>query len=545
MKNRSFIALLGSVGLLVAGAAVVLFPSLAGAHANSVTGESACVDASGTYTVTWTIVNDYPLSETATLTSTAGGGSLSQASISIVANGTGQVTQTNIPGNATTASLHVDGLWSDSATHSISGSVALSGQCITKVTPVAPTILQATCTNTPGDATTPTYTVPATAGVNYQVAGSTVAAGQYPLAQGSSVAITAVAQAGYALQGTTTWTLTANVINCVVTATPATPTILQAACTGTPGDATNPSYTVPTTTGVNYFANGSSVAAGQHPLAQGSSVTITAVAQAGYALAEGAQSSWTLTANVIDCTVHVTVVTTVFGNETCVNRASVAGTLILANTTGVTYTVTPSTAIIGFVPASGDSVVTPADVVSATIPAGTYSVTPGVTVIVTAVAAPGYTLEGTTVFPHTYPAALDCTEHVTPLTPTFMVQQCLTPSYTVQPATVTIPSTTGITYSLDGTVIPAGTVVVGVGTHTVTAAAVTGYTLAAYPVGGWTTTTTAVPCALSVLSALPTPPVLASTGTDSADLAILGVLVLVAGAGLVALTSRRRNDTEA
>jgi hypothetical protein len=55
------------------------------------------------------------------------------------------------------------------------------------------------------------------------------------------------------------------------------------------------------------------------------------------------------------------------------------------------------------------------------------------------------------------------------------------------PAFITIPATTGVQYSINGVVHAAGDVILAAGTYQVTAAALTGYQLAAdYPVGGWT-----------------------------------------------------------
>jgi len=675
--------------MVIAAGAVALFPSLAGAHHNTVTGVSACADESGTYTVTWSIQNsEANTAETATLTYT-GGGTLSSSTVDIGKGGTVQVTQSGIPGTATSASLTADGLWTNGQTNQSSGSVTLGGTCTTTATPAAPTVTQAECTGpgqaatptyripattgveyrinsqavaagtyslaqgssvtvtavaqpgytltgqtswtltanridctvtstpatptiaqaectAPGQATTARYTIPTTAGVEYRIGGDRVAAGSYDLAQGSSVTVTAVAQPGYTLTGQSTWTLTANRIDCTVKATPATPTITQAACTGTPGDATIPTYTIPATAGVNYLVNGSVVAAGTYSTTQGATVSITAEPKSGYVL-EGT-ASWSLQATAIDCTEHVTVVAAVFGNETCVNRASVDGTLVLPATTGVVYSVSPASAIIAAVPAP--DAVTAID--GSNVAPGTYAITPGVTITVTARPATGYTLEGTTTFTHVYPAALDCTEHVepaqattatytipattgveyrvngsetaaqagtyplaqgasveieasaktgytlegddewtltaktidctvttTPTAPTYTVQACLYPSYTVQPATVTIPATTGVVYSLDGVVTPAGRVTVGTGAHTVTAAGVEGYELIGYPAGGWSTTITAVPCEYAVLA---NPPSLASTGADAFDLLIAGGLVLLVGAGLVVATRSRRDS---
>lgn len=67
----------------------------------------------------------------------------------------------------------------------------------TNVTPTAPTF-----TDVSGTASD-TYTIPATTGVDYQVGGTTKAAGTYPGI--GTVTVNAIAQAGYTLLGTTSW----------------------------------------------------------------------------------------------------------------------------------------------------------------------------------------------------------------------------------------------------------------------------------------------------------------------------------------------------
>jgi len=57
-----------------------------------------------------------------------------------------------------------------------------------------------------------TYTIPMTVGVDYVVNGSIVAAGTYPAT--GTVAVTAVAQAGYTLTGTTSWNHTFTNVPC-------------------------------------------------------------------------------------------------------------------------------------------------------------------------------------------------------------------------------------------------------------------------------------------------------------------------------------------
>ena len=538
MKKRALTAALGSVGLLAAAAAVVLFPSLAGAHTNNVTGSSVCDN--GTHTVTWTIKNSESAesghTETATFTAT-GGGELNPAKTVIIpAGGSGQVVQSGIPNAATTATLTVDAAWSDGATETgMKGTVTFSGTCTTTVTPVEPTIAQSIC-NGPGDPSTPKYTIPSTTGVSYLVDGSAKDAGMYALAQGASVTVTATAQTGYALTGKTSWTLTADAKDCIshVTAPPAVfadekcENLSSVAGTLVVTAKAGITYSVSPASAIVQLgssSNGSAaLPAGSYTVTPGVSVTVTAAASAGYALDGPATFAHTYP-KALDCTDHVVPVVPAVTQTACTGPGAVKGaSYTIPATTGVVYSVNDSE--------------TP-------VKAGTYPLAQGETVVVHADALTGYTIDGTDEWTITADER-NCDVTATPATPTYSAQQCQYPSYTVQPATVTIPSTTGVVYSLDGKVTPAGIVTVAVGPHAVTAAAVEGYELAAYPVAGWTTTITAVPCEVAVLAEPPTRPVLASTGTDSANLAIVGVLVLLAGGGLVALTSRRRRaDIEA
>lgn len=116
-----FVLLLMSVGLGV---------SPASAHANAVTGSASC-QADGTYTVTWTIANDYSLAETSvTLVSYTGGGSLSGLPTTIAKSpAKATVTQSGIPGSTTSASLKVKGTWSDGYHQNDQGFVSLKGDC--------------------------------------------------------------------------------------------------------------------------------------------------------------------------------------------------------------------------------------------------------------------------------------------------------------------------------------------------------------------------------------------------------------------------------
>ncbi len=73
--------------------------------------------------------------------------------------------------------------------------------------------------------------------------------------------------------------------------------------TATPATSVDPTcdqlgfYIIPTTVGVNYTVDGQVVAAGNHTVPNGTTVTIVAVAQQGYAFDQGTPTSWTYTIN--------------------------------------------------------------------------------------------------------------------------------------------------------------------------------------------------------------------------------------------------------
>jgi hypothetical protein len=130
-----------------------------------------------------------------------------------------------------------------------------------------------------------TYTIPTSTGVNYQISGSTITAGTYPGT--GTVTVNAVAQAGYSLTGTTQWLHTFTNIACEQAVTPAAVTF-DDEC-GTEDD----EYTIPTTIGVNYQVAGVTKSAGTY--SGTGTVTVTAVAQAGYSLTGTTQWSHTFT----------------------------------------------------------------------------------------------------------------------------------------------------------------------------------------------------------------------------------------------------------
>ena len=127
----TFVAMLG----------VGFFASPAFAHANSVSTVTSCQVSGANYVITWTIANDWYLTETATVTATSAAGGLATVSptsvpIAATPNGTpvgsyktATVTQT-LPATTTgTVSITVVGKWSDNATQTATGNVTLGSGC--------------------------------------------------------------------------------------------------------------------------------------------------------------------------------------------------------------------------------------------------------------------------------------------------------------------------------------------------------------------------------------------------------------------------------
>ena len=213
-RPRSIAAIAISIGLgSVASFALVTDAS---AHANIVHGSAVCNQTNGTYTITWTIANDYNLSETVSKVSNTGGGTLSGLPATIAASphtpyNTVAATQTGVPGTAPSATLTINGLWSDGYHQQDGSSVTLGGNCVippTSTTTAAATFTDATCAVATGS-----YTIPASTSANYFVAingGAAAAAAASTVSEpaGTAIVVTAVAKTGFVLTGTTTWTHT-------------------------------------------------------------------------------------------------------------------------------------------------------------------------------------------------------------------------------------------------------------------------------------------------------------------------------------------------
>lgn len=106
-----------------------LLPIGASAHANAVSASQICLE-NGDAQVTWTITNDFNLSESAHYSHT-NPALVGDPFVSILAgNGqTGSVVEVYSGLSTTTLNLYVKGVWSDTFSTQNSGSITLSGDC--------------------------------------------------------------------------------------------------------------------------------------------------------------------------------------------------------------------------------------------------------------------------------------------------------------------------------------------------------------------------------------------------------------------------------
>lgn len=212
-------------------------------------------------------------------------------------------------------------------------------------------------------------------------------------------------------------------VDCAHIVTPVAP-----AFTDLCGDAGD-TYTLPTTTGVTYqvkinFGFFSNKAAGTHNVTDGDTITVKAVANNGYTLIGTTQWSYNFSAD--DCTVTPATPTNI---DLC---GTANDTYTIPVTIGVTYQIKV-----------GNSWVNK--------PAGTY--TGSSTVEIRAIAKPGYDLAGSdSNYKWTFNfSSTACPVSVTPTAPT-KIDLCGKAN-----DTYTIPSTTGVTYKVNGNTKAAGT----------------------------------------------------------------------------------------
>ncbi len=361
------------------------------------------------------------------------------------------------------------------------------------VTPVAPTVTPSGACGEQG-----TYTIPATDGVRYLVAGHAVAAGTYtgPV----DAVVTAEALAGYRLADPA-WSaalVVAPAATCPTRVTPVPPTSDPSPRCGTEG-----TYTIPATTGVEYLLDGDLVAAGTY--AGPVDATVTARAAAGYTLTEPTWSVHLVVAPAEDCPVIVVVTPvdpTVVQSPSCGKQGSVT----VPATEGLRYLL------------DGEP-----------FAAGTH--TGPVAGTVTAEALEGWTLANPEWSFTVAVAAAEACPVIVVVTP---VDPTVTPSDECGvEGSYAIPSTAGVQYLLDGEPIAAGTYD-GPQSGTVTATALEGYRLST------TTWSYALDLAAADTCSLPsTGGALAHTGGDSAPMAGIAALLLALGAGLVVASTRR------
>jgi hypothetical protein len=362
---------------LIAIIGVVIFGRAAGAHTATLTPAAAC-QSDGTYTITYTGQRtNKDLTSTVTVLSDAtqpDGTSVTPAQQDVAINADFEVTQTGVPGTATSAAVEVHVTWSDGVKADVPGSVKLDGDCAkppTQVTAAKVTFANATCLHP-----TATYTIPpAVTGTKYQVNGNDVEDNKtYDATPGDVVTITAVALPGYELTGTKSWSKTFGPVptNCTDT-----PTNTQPSCTSPNG-----TYTIPGTDNVVYFVNGTRTDKGTYPGKGGTTITVTAQGPNGETLP--GITSWTLKfgAAPTDCSAHAPT----FVDNTCTLSGS--------------YTI-PDT-------------VADFTVNDVAVSAGKHSATAGSTIAVKAIARPGHPLTGPTSWTHTFPNLPPCAPPVAP-----------------------------------------------------------------------------------------------------------------------------------
>jgi hypothetical protein len=174
------------------------------------------------------------------------------------------------------------------------------------------------------DAAAGTYTIPAVTGLEYTVNGAYKAPGTYAvLTENTLIRVQARALPGYALDQTSAsvWTHTFN--PAIIAVIPAVPAFNQ----------TMGTYEVPATEGVQYKVNGLGTPTGTYTVPAGTrtTVTITAVATAGYALAPGVPAQWSMEFGGPQAAISVTPAAPTFN--------AAAKTYTIAGKTGVSYSV--------------------------------------------------------------------------------------------------------------------------------------------------------------------------------------------------------------
>jgi LPXTG-motif cell wall-anchored protein len=313
------------IGVGVLGAGVAL------AHATIITGSSVC-QADGTYTVTWKAENDFNLTEHVTLNSSTGGGTLTGLPADIDASpglpyAFAILTQTNVAGNQTSASLTVDSTWTDNFGQIATATISLAGTCKPTATPVAPTVSVKTVCGVKD-----TFTAGPTPGVAYMPTSGELNPGSNP------DIVTATPAAGYVFAGpqTVKFSLVGGPVE--ICTNPVAPSVVVKTDCGV-----KDTFTAGPTVGVVYTPTSGELNPGANPS------VVTATPAAGYLFDGPSQIvSFSLQGSAIEpCS---TIVTPVAPNVVRSTDCGVADTYAAVPTIGVNYA--PASGTLG----SGESV---------------------------------------------------------------------------------------------------------------------------------------------------------------------------------------------
>jgi hypothetical protein len=562
---RRTVAALSALALLIIGVQLI-GTSSASAHANELSGVPGCQTSTGTYNVVWTVINDYNGPDTVTIVTSAPGGTFNPTTLNLPPKGSGTLTQSGIAGNATSASLKVHGNWTDPKDpwqgDTALVTVPLPGTCVAPPpnheTPQV-THQDGACVN--NVVSTPSYTIPNDSDVTYTVTTggtSTVKpAGTYPVPGGGHFVVDASSKT-VTLTGTQHWDFTLTVASgdCgLTTATPALPTVTDTSCVN--HAPVPPTLAYPNTTGVTYSPPAGTFEAGK-------TITVTATAATGYKFDDTA-ADWPKDWTEVNAT-HATTPVSFKQPVNCgqsVTPASPSATQTSCPA-GRTTPLAPTLTL----PDDSAALVYTAKVISSNTSGFTaHSVTtpyqPGQTVLVTATAqgtyffdtvANGWSKVSDTVATLTIHfnalGANECTVSEKATQAGFTAEQCV--SGTPKGGTYTIPSTTGVVYTVNGTTTKAGSYPAAPkSTVNVVAAAKTGYTLVGQTT--WTHTFGATPqCSNTapvqvhkpsdVDSARTSNNNLAATGVPTENLLTIGFGLLIIGSLSMLLATRRRDS---
>lgn len=291
--------------------------------------------------------------------------------------------------------------------------------------PVAPTVTQPSCDGTtpvPGSFVPP----PDTEAITYTVDGNVITA---TLASDNFVWDDDNLN-GYVETSATTATYTVvydTAPECTKTATPVEPTVIESECSG-PGQHTDATLEIPSTTGVVYQIGGSGPDVSGKTLTEpvGTTVTVVASPAPGYQFDGDDQSkSYELTfSNPGDCLVSVAPVEPTLTQSKCGEGGSPSPAVLhIPAVEGVVYTI------------------------DGKVVSGDVEEQPGTQVTVIATPADGYRFEGDQA--RTYEETFDaphCSVTVTPVEPTVTQREC---DADHARATYTIPDIIGVVYTID------------------------------------------------------------------------------------------------